>query len=90
MLAGSVLAMDLGNADANLPMLAAAYGVPCVGTPSNALQSALWPVLSVDGDDLSAVLERARLVLTDQGENEALCDSANEGLAGDGRRLGGE
>jgi hypothetical protein len=81
-LAASTLALDLGNVDPNLPVLAVAAGVPCVALRTNTHAAALWPALAVAAPvDPPAVFANVRRVLTDQAENETLCAFARERLA---------
>lgn len=67
-LAASVLAFDLGGADAALPVHAVRLGVPCVGLRASATQLALWPELCLARPDPVAAARLGRRVLTDQGD----------------------
>jgi len=80
-LAASVLALDLGSLDPELPARAAEFEVPCIGSCAHPIQEQLWPELTLTPPEPLAAARLARDLLTDQDEAAAICARARERLA---------
>ena len=76
--AATTLALDIGNSEPDLPVLAARLEVPCLGNERNAKQRRLWPGLTISPGDVDDAVAKARTILADQLEAMEACATARK------------